>query len=1166
VGYCIRVLHRFQGVWDFENFIYYYDAYALTFNLLRGIIHYEMVHLLSPSRRGFSVRSILAFVLVVFITTILATLVSSQATHAVPGGDDAAWNGDSIIYDSHSFSLKQDFKDTTNTIPESSTVYQAPLRDGGPDSQKAFILYFSPGVDPPAATSANYVEFAVANNGDLSDAQNKKEISLTLKGEEEQLSSCSVDGVGWIICPLSVFIASGMDWIFGILANLIAVQPSKLGDTGDSMYIAWNVMRNIANIAFVIAFLVIIYSQLTNFGVSNYGLKKLIPRLIVAAVLVNVSFIITALAIDISNILGYSVQNVFNDIGKNVFNLTSDNFAELNDNPWTAITAIVLAGGGYIGATYLASSGTVILLVPLLLGLLITVMIVVIVLAARQAIITILVIIAPLAFVANLLPNTEKWFDKWKDLFFTMLIFFPAFSLVFGGSQLAGQLIIANATDNIVTVIFGLAVQIAPLVITPLILKLSGSLLGRIAQIANNPSKGVLDRSKNWANSKAEEKRQNTLGKTKINPLNVGGALMRKADHSGRNTKNRTELYKLRADNKYHDSDDYKRIHTDAAGAEMEKTTIGNNNERHIEALKRTPGSSLYNRGINAQASKEGLEAATNRTNQMYNERRVIGGTPLNISSNDLEASKATLETSENAKSVYQNRQRMMAGTVLNATVEPLEASKLRVEATQTQYANMVETMKVNPKSESYNVAQGLQASKEILEASQAQTQNLFDLRRRTAGTSLNSSTIQLENSKAAAEGSKSLTNAFITAEKANIGTNLHATMIGAERAKEKVQIADAQLSKVVENYKSGKIVDAEMTPALTSIMNEMQSDTIRLAAEKQAGTSAQFEIQDNIAKAMTGTGPMTEQLLDIAQGVGGDTARFRAQAQFVKNARSLETDALSANVELLKNKAQRSSTNVKKYSLGLLNAVLDGKPMYENESITPEIIKAAMQAQAEEKNIPLIERMKGDNRIDQDMLRDIVALNGGAIKGAGGFGLVDDPTLSIDNFDTKEEFDHALRVQRMSNLANANSSGLGLLKFGWVANSLANPEDLQKNIGAVLEEIEKGKATNATKEQKANASAAEASLKASFKTVRGALENPDTLADMRDREQFLRTIEAELADVFGLKPLEAENLEIKIDAGSYVKRDLPKESNVAPQLGDIVDGSDDTIPPPISE
>ena len=581
-----------------------------------------MVHLLSPSRRGFSVRSILAFVLVVFLTTILATLFSSQMTHAVPGGDDSAWNGDSIVYDSHSFSLKQDFKDPTNTIPEGSTIYQSPSRDVDADSQKAFVLYFSPGVDPPKANKVQYVEFAVASDGTLSNPQNKKEISLTVKGEEGQLSSCSVDGVGWIICPLSVFIAGGMDQVFNILSGLIAVQPTKLGNPEDGMYIAWNIMRNIANIAFVIAFLIIIYSQLTSTGVSNYGLKKLIPRLIIAAILVNVSFIVTAVAIDISNILGYSIQNVFNDIKGDVFNLTEDNFSGLNDSPWTAVTSLVLAGGGVIGGTVFVANGGLWLLIPLLFGLILTLIFVVIVLAARQAIIVILVIIAPIAFVANLLPNTEKWFDKWKDLFFTMLIFFPAFSLVFGGSQLAGQIIIANAGDNIITVIFGLAVQIAPLVITPLILKFSGSLLGRIAQIANNPTKGVLDRSKNWANGRAEQTKQKMLSKNNPSKWNLGGNIARATDKSARNTKNRTELYKMRADNKYHETDEYGRIHEQMQGAEYDKKRIDDTHNAHIQSVVNTQGTSLNRKFMSSERAKTASELGNSETANMVSAYR----------------------------------------------------------------------------------------------------------------------------------------------------------------------------------------------------------------------------------------------------------------------------------------------------------------------------------------------------------------------------------------------------------------------------------------------------------------------------------------------------------------------------------------------------------------
>ena len=124
------------------------------------------------------------------------------------------------------------------------------------------------------------------------------------------------------------------------------------------------------------------------------------------------------------------------------------------------------------------------------------------------------VFLAPLAFAANILPNTEKWFEKWKDLFVTMLVMFPIVSLLFGGAQLAGMVIISNANGNIITLVLGMAVQVIPLAVTPMITKLSGSLLGKFAGMVNNPNKGPFDTAKNWT----RDMRQNH-----INKLNTEG-------------------------------------------------------------------------------------------------------------------------------------------------------------------------------------------------------------------------------------------------------------------------------------------------------------------------------------------------------------------------------------------------------------------------------------------------------------------------------------------------------------------------------------------------------------------------------------------------------------------------------------------------------------------
>ena len=658
-----------------------------------------------PSNRGFSVRSIVAFALTVMITVFLWAILSSTPTFAA----EATWQNDStILYDGHGYTEATSFSDPTGTIPAGSTVYKSPVlnSDQSSVSQRILILYFTPGVDPPTATTVKFVQFDYSSTG-VSNPTNQKDVTAVPQDTSGNSgTSCSVSGIGWFICPVSEFLATAMDTIFEILAGMIAVQPPVLGDANNSMYVAWNVTRTIANIAFVIAFMVIIYSQLTSLGVSNYGLKRLIPRLIVAAVLVNVSYIVSALAIDASNILGYSVQDIFNIIREQTFHLTNDNVSGFNTNGWGAVTAAVLAGGGIVGGVYYAASGGLYLLLPILLGLLLTVIFVVLILAARQAIILLLVIVSPLAFVANLLPNTEKWFDKWKDLFFTMLIFFPAFSLVFGGSQLAGQLIIQNAGDNIVTLIFGMAVQIAPLVITPLILKLSGGLLGRIAQIANDPRRGILDRNRNWAERRAEHAKQQNIarGPRLRNPASWGAGMVQKADFSKRRLSDNTDTWKQEATNRYEETDKYGKIHERKAASELSKDRIHSQHAAHIDSLKATTGSTLNVRTVEAEEAKAAAERAATQTSAMTQAYRAgvyntVGNERLETLQKSMAENviqTAAWKQSEQESSYLQQRgisERMRTDNSLLDIAQGYGDPKFQVIARERAQANAVATL-----------------------------------------------------------------------------------------------------------------------------------------------------------------------------------------------------------------------------------------------------------------------------------------------------------------------------------------------------------------------------------------------------------------------------------------------------------------------------------------
>lgn len=298
--------------------------------------------------------------------------------------------------------------------------------------------------------------------------------------DEEEENTCQVEGIGWIVCPVVNAIASMTDGAYGVISSMLET-PASMFDSSDSTgsynaaYSAWSLMRTVANVAFTIALLIIIYSQISSVGISNYGVKKLLPRLIIAAVLVNISFYVCALAVDISNTVGYSIYNLVS-AASNLVETDAPGFNGGDTVDFSYIFGGVLAGTLLVGGV--AWAGISVLL-PIALAVVIAIITVVIVLTIRQALIILLVIISPLAFVAFLLPNTENMYKKWQGLFITMLAMFPAISLVFAGSAMAGKIVMASS-DDVLVQLMGAGITVIPLFITPVVMKTAGTVLNRI--------------------------------------------------------------------------------------------------------------------------------------------------------------------------------------------------------------------------------------------------------------------------------------------------------------------------------------------------------------------------------------------------------------------------------------------------------------------------------------------------------------------------------------------------------------------------------------------------------------------------------------------------------------------------------------------------------------
>ncbi|MGB4762537.1 MAG: hypothetical protein WBP12_04250 [Candidatus Saccharimonas sp.] len=299
-----------------------------------------------------------------------------------------------------------------------------------------------------AWTSENadaYAQYAVTNNITPPGAPAGETETGT---EEEVKSSCGVKGgMGWVVCPVLQFLGDTVDYMYTFIADQLEV-PVKLFDTSSGTYTAWAVFRDYANVAFIIAFLFIVYSQVTSVGISNYGIKKMLPKLIIGAILVNTSFFICQFAVDITNLAGQGITHLFNGIAKAVSGGTDLAIGGVSGTD---------GGGNFGGMIGTILIGGVILVVALALGLvgpiLLAVGLVFLILLLRQVLVVILIAISPLAFVAYLLPNTEKWFKKWSDMFMKVLMVFPIVALVIGASKVASAIIAAQSkpsTDGIV--------------------------------------------------------------------------------------------------------------------------------------------------------------------------------------------------------------------------------------------------------------------------------------------------------------------------------------------------------------------------------------------------------------------------------------------------------------------------------------------------------------------------------------------------------------------------------------------------------------------------------------------------------------------------------------------------------------------------------------------
>ena len=316
--------------------------------------------------------------------------------------------------------------------------------------------------------------------------------------ENQNELSCSeqIGILSFIVCPTTGLLAKGIDALYSTIETFLVIKPIT-SDNKSPIYIIWSYIRNVANILFIIFLLLIVYSQVTGLGFSNYNIKKMLPKLIIAAILVNFSYLICQVLVDVSNIIGNALKSFLEGIATTA--IQNQHPEAKLDEPlniydiFLAIaggTSLTILGGVGIATAVAASGGLLSILftlIPIVFAGFIAVVVGLITISLRQAVVILLTITSPIIFALYVLPNTHKYYLKWKSIFAQMLVFFPAFSFLFGVSKVLGYLFIFSS-ETPFGVIIGIAVQVLPIMFAIKMLSMSKSVLGDVNQALSGVS------------------------------------------------------------------------------------------------------------------------------------------------------------------------------------------------------------------------------------------------------------------------------------------------------------------------------------------------------------------------------------------------------------------------------------------------------------------------------------------------------------------------------------------------------------------------------------------------------------------------------------------------------------------------------------------------------
>lgn len=195
--------------------------------------------------------------------------------------------------------------------------------------------------------------------------------------------------------------------------QVLSEQDKNMGLTVKNI---WQQVLNAINL-FVIAILILVaFSQILRININTYGVKKVLPAILMATVAANFSFLICRLMIDVANVtMTFFLAGPASTIQSNQSAVTGA-FSAVTDG--LSLKDASASNSGlfwFVIAQILVIAGAVMVLILAFLFII------------RNWLIYFMIPLAPLAFMAMILPQTKTIFTQWWSNF-SKWVFMPVVS------------------------------------------------------------------------------------------------------------------------------------------------------------------------------------------------------------------------------------------------------------------------------------------------------------------------------------------------------------------------------------------------------------------------------------------------------------------------------------------------------------------------------------------------------------------------------------------------------------------------------------------------------------------------------------------------------------------------------------------------------------------